>query len=85
VGDRIDVLFDSGIRRGMDVVKAMALGAKGCLIGRALLYGLAARGQPGVAQVIDILKQEIDSAIAHVGIADVRELAKRRAEFLFAA
>lgn len=85
VGARIDVLFDSGIRRGQSVVKALALGAKGCLIGRAFLYGLASAGEKGVAQAIEILKAEIDTTIAHVGVTDVRELAKRREEFLLHA
>lgn len=83
VGARLDVLFDSGIRRGQNVVKALALGAKACLIGRAFLYGLAAAGEKGVVQAIDILRAEIDSTIAHVGVSDVRELAQRRGEFLF--
>jgi L-lactate dehydrogenase (cytochrome) len=82
VGGRLDVLFDSGIRRGQSVVKAMALGAKACLVGRAFLYGLASAGEKGVAQAIDILKQEIDTTIAHVGVNDVRALAQRRDEFL---
>jgi L-lactate dehydrogenase (cytochrome) len=85
VGSRIEVLFDSGIRRGQNVVKALALGAKACLVGRAFLDGLASAGERGVALAIDILKQEIDSTIAHIGVADVRELAKRREEFLVAA
>jgi L-lactate dehydrogenase (cytochrome) len=84
-GERVDVLLDSGIRRGHDVVKALALGAKACLIGRAFLYGLAAAGGKGVAQAIDILKQEIDTTIAHIGINDVRELHTRREEFLVKA
>ena len=82
VGGRLEVLLDSGIRRGQSVVKALALGAKACLIGRAFLYGLAAAGEKGVAQAIDILKSEIDTTIAHIGISDVRELEKRRSEFL---
>jgi L-lactate dehydrogenase (cytochrome) len=85
VGGRLDVLFDSGIRRGQSIVKALALGAKACLVGRAFLYGLASAGEKGVAQAIDILKQEIDTTIAHIGIADVRELAKRRGEYLLKA
>ena len=82
VGGRIEVLFDSGIRRGQQAVKALALGAKACLVGRAFLYGLASRGGPGVTQALDILKNEIDSTLAHIGVMDVRELAKRREEFL---
>jgi L-lactate dehydrogenase (cytochrome) len=85
VGGRMEVLLDSGIRRGQSVVKALALGAKACLVGRAFLYGLATAGEKGVAQAIDILRQEIDTTIAHIGIADVRELAQRRAEFLIGA
>ncbi len=85
VGGRLDVLLDSGIRRGQSVVKALALGAKACLIGRAYLYGLAGAGERGVALAIDILKQEIDTTIAHIGVADLRELAKRREDFLLAA
>src|SRR6185436_19229044 len=71
VGGRLDVLFDSGLRRGQNVVKALALGAKGCIVGRAFLYGLASAGEKGVMQAIDILKQEIDTTIAHIGINDV--------------
>ena len=82
IGGRLEVLFDSGIRRGQSVVKALALGAKACLIGRAFLYGLATAGEKGVAQAVDILKAEVDTTIAHIGINDVRELEKRRAEFL---
>jgi L-lactate dehydrogenase (cytochrome) len=81
-GGRVEILFDGGIRRGQNVVKAVALGAKACLVGRAFLYGLAAKGQAGVARAIQILTEEIDSTIAHIGIADVRTLAARRGEFL---
>lgn len=81
-GDTVDVLFDSGIRRGMDAVKAVALGAKGCLIGRAFLYGLATAGEAGVTQALAILREEIDNTLAHIGVMNVRDLAKRREEFL---
>jgi L-lactate dehydrogenase (cytochrome) len=81
-GGRTDVLFDGGIRRGQSVVKALALGAKACIIGRAFLYGLAAAGSPGVARALDILKDEIDSTIGHIGITDLNELHARRSEFL---
>jgi L-lactate dehydrogenase (cytochrome) len=81
-GERVEVLLDSGIRRGHDVVKALALGAKACLIGRAFLYGLATAGRAGVAKALAILTEEIDSTLAHIGITDLRELAKRREEFL---
>ena len=60
VGDRTEVLFDGGIRSGQDVLKALALGASGCLIGRAYLYGLAAMGEAGVRKALDIIRQEMD-------------------------
>src|SRR5712672_3585183 len=60
VGDRIEVLFDGGIRSGHDVLKALARGAHGCLIGRAYLYGLAANGEAGVRQALDIIRAELE-------------------------
>ncbi len=71
---RIPVLMDSGIRRGSDVVKAIALGASACIIGRAGLYGLASAGQPGVERAIDILQREIDITLALLGVPDIRQL-----------
>ncbi len=62
VGDRVEVLLDGGVRRGSDVVKALALGARAVMIGRAYLWGLAANGQAGVENVLDILRGGIDSA-----------------------
>jgi pre-mycofactocin synthase len=74
VGDRVEVLLDGGIRRGSDVVKALALGAKAVLIGRAYLWGLAAGGQSGVENVLDILSRGIDSALLGLGRSSVHEL-----------
>jgi isopentenyl diphosphate isomerase/L-lactate dehydrogenase-like FMN-dependent dehydrogenase len=71
VGDRVDVLLDGGIRRGSDVVKALALGAKAVMIGRAYLWGLAANGQAGVENVLDILRGGLDSAVLGLGHASV--------------
>ncbi len=68
VGDQIEVLLDGGIRRGSDVVKAVALGARAVMIGRAYLWGLAAAGQPGVENVLDILRGGIDSALMGLGL-----------------
>ena len=76
VDGKAEVLMDGGIRRGSDIVKAMALGASGCLIGRAGLYGLAANGEAGVTHAIDILKKEIDITLALLGQADVTKLDK---------
>jgi heme/flavin dehydrogenase (mycofactocin system) len=74
VGDQVEVLLDGGIRRGSDVVKALALGARAVMIGRAYLWGLAAAGQAGVENVLDILHGGIDSALrglAKAGVADL--------------
>ena len=76
VGDQIEVLLDSGIRRGGDVVKALALGAKAVMIGRAYLWGLAANGQTGVENVLDILRDGIDSAVYSLGHSSVHELTR---------
>ena len=74
VGDQVEVVFDSGIRRGSDVVKALALGARAVMIGRAYLWGLAAAGQAGVENVLDILRGGIDSALMGLGKASVHDL-----------
>jgi heme/flavin dehydrogenase (mycofactocin system) len=74
VGDQIEVLLDGGIRRGSDVVKAVALGARAVMIGRAYLWGLAANGQAGVENVLDILRGGIDSALLGLGHASIYDL-----------
>jgi isopentenyl diphosphate isomerase/L-lactate dehydrogenase-like FMN-dependent dehydrogenase len=74
VDDRIEVLFDSGIRRGSDVVKALCLGARAVLIGRAYAYGLGAGGEAGVARAIDILRTDIVRSMKLLGCASLREL-----------
>jgi heme/flavin dehydrogenase (mycofactocin system) len=74
VGDQIEVLLDGGIRRGSDVVKALALGARAVMIGRAYLWGLAANGQAGVENVLDVLRMGIDSTMYGLGRASISEL-----------
>jgi pre-mycofactocin synthase len=74
VGDQVEVLLDGGIRRGSDVVKAVALGARAVMIGRAYLWGLAANGQAGVENVLDILSGGIDSALRGLGRASIHDL-----------
>ncbi|HET6551386.1 MAG TPA: pre-mycofactocin synthase MftD [Solirubrobacter sp.] len=74
VGDSAEVLVDGGIRRGGDVVKALALGARAVMIGRPYLWGLAAEGQAGVENVLDVLKLGIDSALLGLGRASVADL-----------
>ncbi|WP_167106017.1 pre-mycofactocin synthase MftD [Mycobacterium sp. DL592] len=74
VGDQIEVLLDGGIRRGSDVVKALALGARAVMIGRAYLWGLGAAGQAGVENVLDILSGGIDSVLRGLGKASIHDL-----------
>jgi heme/flavin dehydrogenase (mycofactocin system) len=74
VGAEIEVLLDGGVRRGGDVAKALALGARAVLIGRAYLWGLAANGQAGVENVLDILRGGLDSAVLGLGHSSVHEL-----------
>jgi L-lactate dehydrogenase (cytochrome)/glycolate oxidase len=74
VGDRVEIVLDGGIRRGSDVVKALALGARAVMIGRAYLWGLAANGQAGVENVLDIMRGGIDSALLGLGRSSVRDL-----------
>ena len=74
VGDQVEVLLDGGVRRGSDVVKAVALGARAVIIGRAYLWGLAANGQAGVENVLDVLRGGIDSALLGLGLSSIDEL-----------
>ena len=73
VGDRCTVLMDGGIRRGLDVFKALALGARAVLIGRPIWYGLAVGGQAGVEQVFRILQRELAYAMTMSGVAKVED------------
>lgn len=74
VGEQIDVVMDGGVRRGSDVVKALALGAKAVLIGRAYLWGLGANGQAGVENVLDVLSGGVDSALRGLALSSTAEL-----------
>ena len=71
VGDKLEVFIDSGFRRGTDIIKALALGARACLIGRPYLYGLTAGGEAGVARTIDILRSELERDMALMGITSI--------------
>lgn len=74
VGDSVDVLLDGGIRRGTDVIKALALGAKAVFVGRPFVYGLANAGQSGVENIIDIFRTEISQGLKLMGCRSVSEL-----------
>jgi L-lactate dehydrogenase (cytochrome) len=74
VGSDIEVLFDSGIRTGHDIVRALALGAKSCLIGRAYIYGLQAGGEAGVSRAIEILANEMKVAMGLAGVRSVKAI-----------
>ncbi len=83
VGERVEVLVDGGVRRGIDVIKALALGARAVLVGRPVLYGLAVEGEPGVVRVLELLQAEIAAALALCGCArpgDVTRAHVARAE-----
>ncbi len=74
VGDQTQILFDGGVQSGQDILKALALGAKGCLMGKAFLYSLAAGGEAGVKQAIEIIRKELDVSMALTGTTDVRKV-----------
>ena len=74
VGDRIEVHMDGGIRSGQDVIKAIALGAKGVYIGRAFTYGLGAMGEAGVTKSLEIIRKELDMTMALCGLRDIQKV-----------
>jgi L-lactate dehydrogenase (cytochrome) len=76
VGDRMEVHLDGGIRSGQDVIKALALGARGVYIGRAFLYGLGAMGEEGVTRVLEIIRKELDITMALCGLTDIQKVDK---------
>ena len=76
VGSQVEIWLDSGIRSGQDVVKALALGATGTMIGRSYIYGLGAMGQEGVTKSLEIIAKELDLTMAFCGIKDVRHLSR---------
>jgi L-lactate dehydrogenase (cytochrome) len=77
VGSDLEVLFDGGIRSGQDVLRAVALGARACLAGRAYIYGLGAGGEAGVARAIEIIKNELDTSMALCGVTSIAEIDRR--------
>ncbi|CAL5361118.1 unnamed protein product [Camellia sinensis] len=79
VGGKIPVLIDGGVRRGTDIFKALALGAQALMIGRPVLYGLAAKGENGVRRVIEMLKDELELTMALSGCPTVKDITRSHA------
>ena len=77
VGDKTEIMFDGGIRTGQDVMRALALGARSCLIGRAYVFGVGAGGQEGVAKAIEFIKNELDVTMALTGTKSVKDIDRR--------
>jgi L-lactate dehydrogenase (cytochrome) len=77
VGARMEIMFDGGIRSGQDVMRALALGAKSCMIGRAYAYGLGAAGQAGVAKAIDLIAKELTTTMGLCGVNTIAEIDDR--------
>jgi L-lactate dehydrogenase (cytochrome) len=77
VGGEIEVMFDGGIRSGQDLMRALALGARSCLIGRAYIFGLAAGGEAGVAKAIEIIRSELDVTMALCGVNSIKEIGRQ--------
>lgn len=82
VGGRTEILFDGGIRDGSEVVKALALGADACLIGRAYAYGIAVAGERGAAGVVELIRTQIDITMALMGLRSIAELKAARGEWI---
>jgi L-lactate dehydrogenase (cytochrome) len=80
VGDRVEIICDGGVRRGSDIVKAVALGARACMAGRAYLYGLGAAGERGVDYVLNMLDADVRRTMALIGVTNVDELSREYVE-----
>ena len=80
VGAETEILFDGGIRSGQDVFRALALGAKACLLGRAYLYGLGAAGEAGVSKAINLIAKELDVTMALAGVRTIDQITRERLE-----
>ena len=75
--NQVEVLLDGGVRRGSDIFKAIALGAKGVGIGRPILYGLSAYGEAGVSKVVDMLKDELENTMENAGTPSISDIHER--------
>jgi len=77
LGSEIEIMFDGGVRSGQDIARALALGARSCMSGRAYIYGLGAGGQAGVARAIEIMRDELDTSMALMGVTKVADIDRR--------
>jgi L-lactate dehydrogenase (cytochrome) len=77
VGSSVDILCDGGIRSGQGIMRAIALGARACLTGRAYIYGLGTAGQAGVKRAIDIMRSELDVSMALTGVSTIDDIDRR--------
>jgi L-lactate dehydrogenase (cytochrome) len=77
VGDRLELFVDGGVRSGLDVLKALALGARACFVGRPWAYALAAGGEAGVARLLSLLRAELEVAMILTGCRSVREAGRQ--------
>jgi L-lactate dehydrogenase (cytochrome) len=77
VGAQTEIMFDGGIRSGQDVMRALALGAKSCMIGRAYVHGLGAGGQDGVATAIDVISKELSTTMGLCGVNRIEDIDRR--------
>jgi L-lactate dehydrogenase (cytochrome) len=74
VGSQTEIMFDSGVRTGADIMRALALGARACILGRSYIYGLGAGGEAGVSHAIELLRKEFDVTMALCGVKTVAEI-----------
>ena len=74
IGSQMEIMFDGGIRSGQDVMRALALGAKSCMIGRAYIHGLGAFGGPGVTKAIDLIAKELSTTMGLCGVNTIAEI-----------
>jgi L-lactate dehydrogenase (cytochrome) len=74
VKGRLQILLDGGVTSGLDIAKALSIGADACMIGKPWIYGLAARGEKGVSDILTILKNELKIAMAHLGVESINKI-----------
>jgi isopentenyl diphosphate isomerase/L-lactate dehydrogenase-like FMN-dependent dehydrogenase len=84
VGNRAEIILDGGVKRGTDIIKALALGANACSIGRSFLWGLSAGGEAGVTRALELLDRELDNAMALLGTPSLSDITRDHVRFRYA-